>query len=211
MLTLGLLLGIPFVLVVSGMAWENLGLKRQRDRLSDTIGALREENAKMSDLILAAQNERLLLPEDIPVEHMPPEQPMPVEGHPEGIQVQGPQAVVRSDHGHQPSGVDRMLDQIEHGKLTGLTPIKWGTKKEQARFAGLNSLMLAEFGDLAVRDTVDPEIKSWTPDLMYKGAIVAGLRGEQMERARRVIAIKIAEAAGKPAKLRKRPSGRQAP
>ncbi len=129
---------------------------------------LEAENSKLANHILAGQNERLLLPEDIP----------PRDGKPVKAPAKGAQKP-------EDDGLDQLLDLIESADLTGV----------ESGMSERRKVVIFKFGDLAVRDT--PTRTQWNPDIMYHGVWVGVLYEPKASRFRRILSRKLTEAAAR--------------
>lgn len=138
--------------------------KRAKKRVLE----LEAENHKLANHILAGQNERLLLPEDIP-----PRGEKPAK------------APAKEAQKPEDDGLDQLLDLIESTDLTGV----------ESGMSERRKVVIFKFGDLAVRDT--PTRTHWNPDIMYHGVWVGVLYEPKASKFRRILSRKLTEAAAR--------------
>jgi hypothetical protein len=171
------------ILFIAGIAWA-IPTYIMEKKAKKRILELEAENHKLANHILAAQNERLLLPEDIEENGSSIDMTKVAQTVAKAKTVEAETQVV-ADKASTHKNDDHLLDMIELMDLTGV---------EAAVFES-REVAIFRFGEFAVRDA--PGRNNWNPDILYKDVWVGVCVEAECQRIRKIIDRKLVEAAAR--------------
>lgn len=185
------MLTVLLVLLLVGTSGVIVMLGEKLQKTNSKINLLEADNCKLSDHILAAQNERLLLPE-----HMPEDNKngfLSIPDHRAFLTLMSyTDELIHDKNASKKDIFSHILNIIETKKVTGIRSSWHNDESVNKRLHGLMPVITLEFGDVAIRD-IPSDRDEWIPELLYKGELVVEERS-LAERIRQIFDIKIAEA-----------------
>jgi hypothetical protein len=185
------MLTVLLILLLVGTSGVIVMLGEKLQKTNSKINLLEADNCKLSDHILAAQNERLLLPEHMLEDNK--NASLSIPDHRAFLTLMSyTDKLIHDKDASEEDIFSHILDIIEIKKVTGIKSSRHDDESLNESLQGLMPIITLEFGDTAIRDLPIARDR-WTPELLYKGEAVV-IDKSLTKRIRQIFDIKIAEA-----------------